>query len=434
MFYLALSWAAVQVTSPANVGLILVANAIPRAVLLSLGGVLVDRAGPKRLIISSDSTRVLVMLAMAAVTVAAEPGVALLTVLALVFGVVDGFFLPAVAAAPPYVAPASTMTRIQALKTFVSRASMFVGPPLAAGLVLIGGTGMAFAGIAVLCAFSVGLLAATTMRRPAESEVADASVDTGLGDDVEPPPHAVAHGGTELTLTGAETATETSPEVPRKPGRGRVRAWASELTGGFRALRSLPTVATLVALVALIELGFSGPMTAGPALLANEHGWGAGGAGILLGAFGAGASAAALLLATRGAPRRSGPLIPAGLALIAVSMILIGLGDRFGLGQPAELVAAGVFAAIAGFGSGIFGTVTHTALVTLTPITQLGRVMAVVVLAAEAVMPISLAATGWAAEMVTAEITFAGGGALVLLAALLALASGRVRAIAQPTG
>src|SRR4029453_17807456 len=54
IYLVTLAWVAVQTTSPVNVGLILVAGAIPQAALLLIGGVFVDRLGPKPTIIASN--------------------------------------------------------------------------------------------------------------------------------------------------------------------------------------------------------------------------------------------------------------------------------------------------------------------------------------------------------------------------------------------
>ena len=96
IYLVTLAWVAVQTTTPANVGLILVAGAIPQAALLLVGGVFVDRIGPKLTIIASDVLRTLIMVVFAIVVAGGEVKPLLLGALAVMFGVVDGFFLPAV--------------------------------------------------------------------------------------------------------------------------------------------------------------------------------------------------------------------------------------------------------------------------------------------------------------------------------------------------
>ncbi|MYS48683.1 MFS transporter, partial [Streptomyces sp. SID6013] len=67
VFFLALSWAAVQNGTPAQAGLVTAVSAVPRALLMLGGGVVADRLGPRRVVIGSDTVRCLTVLAVAAV-------------------------------------------------------------------------------------------------------------------------------------------------------------------------------------------------------------------------------------------------------------------------------------------------------------------------------------------------------------------------------
>ncbi|MZG12472.1 MFS transporter, partial [Streptomyces sp. SID5914] len=57
VFFLALSWAAVRQGSPAEAGIVTAVSAVPRALLMLGGGVVVDRLGPRRVVIGSDAVR-----------------------------------------------------------------------------------------------------------------------------------------------------------------------------------------------------------------------------------------------------------------------------------------------------------------------------------------------------------------------------------------
>ncbi|WP_163569207.1 MFS transporter [Fodinicola feengrottensis] len=91
VWYVALSWAAVQQSTPAVAGVIVSVSALPRLLLMLFGGPLVDRYGPRRLMIGSDLLRVVVSVAAAGVALW-QPTIALLVVVALVFGAVDAVF------------------------------------------------------------------------------------------------------------------------------------------------------------------------------------------------------------------------------------------------------------------------------------------------------------------------------------------------------
>jgi MFS family permease len=104
VWYVALSWSAVRLTSPAAAGAIMAVSALPRLAFLLLGGALVDRSDSRRLMIGSDLLRCAVAL-IAAVLASGRPGVALLVAVALVFGAADAVFLPAAATVAPRLLP-----------------------------------------------------------------------------------------------------------------------------------------------------------------------------------------------------------------------------------------------------------------------------------------------------------------------------------------
>ncbi|MFD0427732.1 MFS transporter [Streptomyces zhihengii] len=120
-YFVALGWAAQKVAGPAQVGLVMAVGAIPRAILMLGGGVIADRFGPRRVVISSDAVRAVVILAAAAALAFSTPGLWLLVVLALVFGVVDALFMPAVGAMPPRLTGRDQLMRVQSLRNLVQR-------------------------------------------------------------------------------------------------------------------------------------------------------------------------------------------------------------------------------------------------------------------------------------------------------------------------
>ncbi len=100
VYYIALSWAAVQQGSPAQAGAVMAVSAVPRALLMLGGGVIADRFGPRRVVIGSDLVRCAAGLSVAALLFLTSPGLWPLALLAVVFGTVDAVFMPAVGAPP----------------------------------------------------------------------------------------------------------------------------------------------------------------------------------------------------------------------------------------------------------------------------------------------------------------------------------------------
>jgi MFS family permease len=392
IYLVTLAWVAVQTTTPANVGLILVAGAIPQAALMLVGGVFVDRIGPKLTIIASDVLRTLIMVVFAIVVAGGEVMPLLLGALAVLFGVVDGFFLPAVNSAPRYLVGRDAITRIVAAKTIVARGAEFAGAPLGSWLLVVASAAAAFWVNAWLFAVSVVLLAMTRMAIPPEEDA--------RGQDV--------------------------PDVEPSPKQPVLSVWA-DLRAGIRLIRGYRTLATLLTVVFVAELGFSGPMIAGVPLLANETGWGVRTVGWVLGGFGFGAAAGAGFLLWRRNIRHTGFVALFGLTAMGFSVVGLGLLPALELPTSASLVAAGLLGLSSGLGAGFYGTLVTSAVLQLAPTGQIGRVMGALSFSSLAAVPITYALTGLLTEVSNARVPFLIGGLLILLVATLAFASPELR-------
>ncbi|MFD0593712.1 MFS transporter [Catellatospora coxensis] len=138
VWYVALSYSAVQLASPGAAGAVLAVSALPRLALLLFGGAIVDRYGPRRLMIGSDVARGAIALATAALALA-QPSVALLVVVALLFGLADALFLPAAGAMLPRLLSPAQLTGGLALSGLTARLALTVGAPLGGLLLPLGG-------------------------------------------------------------------------------------------------------------------------------------------------------------------------------------------------------------------------------------------------------------------------------------------------------
>jgi MFS family permease len=397
IYLVTLAWVAVQTTTPANVGLILVAGAIPQAALMLVGGVFVDRIGPKRTIISSDVLRTLIMIVFAVVVAAGEVNPWLLAALAVMFGLVDGFFLPAVSAAPRYLVPDESVTRVVAAATIVSRGAEFAGAPLASWLLVVASAAVAFSVNASLFAVSVVMLAITRMAITQQAPGVAASPHAGLSSK-----HAL------------------------------LSVWA-DLAEGIRLIRGYGTLRTLLIVVFVVELGFGGPMIVGVPLLANETGWGVRTIGWVLGGFGLGAAAAAGFLAWRKNIRHTGRAALIGLTAMGLSVVCLGVLPWVGPPASAAFAIAGFLGLIAGVGAGFYGTLVTSAVLQLAPTAQIGRVMGALTFSNRAAVPVTFALTGLATDLSNAQVPFLVGGLLVLLAAGVVFVNPNVRRLSMTT-
>ncbi|MGV9392322.1 MFS transporter [Streptomyces olivaceus] len=379
VFYLALSWAAVQRGSAAEAGVVTAVSAVPRALLMLGGGVVVDRLGPRRAVIGSDAVRCAAVLAVAVLLFATDPGLWLLALLALVFGAVDALFLPAVGALPARITAKDQLARVQGMRGLAVRFAAVVGAPLGGLGVAVGGSAAAFALAGLLIAVSVPLLVCVRMRElPADDAV------------------AAAEGGT---------------------------AWR-DLRDGLSYVRRHRVLGPLMLVIALGDLGFVGPLNVGLTLLADERGWGASGMGWVLAGFGAGAGAAALLLTVRGRVPRAGYVVAGALVPGAAA---IGA-----LAQAPSLPAAVGTALLIGLLAGLSGALCGALLQTQADPGHLGRVTAVAGIVSLGIAPLSMPLSAAAIGVWGTGPVFAASAGVCGLGGVVALCTPGVRRAELP--
>ncbi|MGW6560671.1 MFS transporter [Streptomyces hydrogenans] len=376
VFYLALSWAAVSGGTPAQAGLVMAVAAVPRALLMLFGGVIADRLGPRRVVIASDTVRCLVTLGLAASLFLASPGLWALAAVALVFGVVDALFLPAVGALPPRVADRDQLARVQGMRGLAHRMGAVVGAPLGGLAIAVGGTATAFGVAGLLFALSLPLLAALRLRPlPREEEAREGTAPRGLAD-------------------------------------------------GLRYLRGHPVLGPLMIVVLLSDLGFVGPLNVGLAVLSEQRGWGASGIGWVLAGFGVGAGGASLLLTVKGHVPRTGLVMGWTMVIGAVSIGALAQLPRL---APAVLVALTI-----GLLAGLSGALCNALIQTECDPAYLGRVSAVAGLGSLGIAPLSFPLTGAAIGVWGPGPVFAVSAAVCALAGVYGLAVRAVRRAELP--
>lgn len=378
VYFVALGWSAQKAAGPAEVGLVMAAGALPRALLMLGGGVVADRFDLRRVILGSDALRCVLLLAVAAGIALTAPALWLLVTVALVFGAVDALFVPAVGALPPRITGPGQLARVTGMRSLSMRFGQIAGPPLGGLAMGFGGAAAAFTVAGLLFALSLPLLL-TVRIRPLEAR------------------------GTK------------QPE----PGT----AW-QDLLDGLRYIRRHRLIGPLIAAGAICELGLIGTLNVGMVLLNAERGWGPSGYGWIVGGFGAGAAAGAALLTVVGRLPRAG-LMLAGTGLV-------GCAGAAAVALVPSLWAAAVLAAVVGLGVGVYGSLNNALVQTAADPACLGRVTSVVMLTMVGLAPLSYPLVGAAIGAWGTAPVFAGCGAFAGLGVVIALASGAVRRAELP--
>jgi Major Facilitator Superfamily len=380
---IALPWLALVLTGSAlALGGAMALMAIPRAVLMTFGGVAVDRFSPRRVMLGSNAVRLVAVAALGAVVLAGQADLWMLYAFALVFGVADAFFFPAQTAIVPELVSDAQLPRANGIVQGTAQVSVLVGP-VAAGLVIaaLGGGAAAAtsAGIGVALLFDAATFVvslATLLFIKPRAHVAQ--------------PH--------------DSILDSIREAARF-------IWSSK---GMRAM-ILVSLAANFLIVGPFEVGM-------PFIAYARLPEGAAAFGLITAAFGAGSLVGLLAGSILPAPRpaRFGavvilPMAVAGLALATLS-------------AATTTIAAAGLTAVAGIALGYTNLLSITWIQRRIPQALMGRVMSLLITGSVGLVPVSMFLAGFAVQL-NVDATLLGAGVGMTLVALTAVASSAVRNI-----
>jgi MFS family permease len=176
-------------------------------------------------------------------------------------------------------------------------------------------------------------------------------------------------------------------------------------------------VRALLFLTAALNFAFTGPVSVGLPYLANSRFEGGSIAlGLLFSAFGAGAVSGALLAGSLRHVARLGLVVLLIAVVMGVAEALVGLAPNVWI---AMVIGAGI-----GLGIGFLNVRVIAWLQARTPEQMRGRVMSLIMLSGVGLAPFSLAIAGAIIDLGAVTLAFAVGGAIIVAAALVGLASG----------
>ncbi len=373
---IAVAWLVLQLTgSSLALGSVLVVQALPRAILMMVGGAAVDRLSARTTMLASMGLRAASVGLLAALVLAGRTQMWEVYVIAAVFGVVDAFFWPARSSILPRVVATEELEAGNAVLNVTAQLAVILGPVLAGVVVAAFGTGWGFAGDAMF--FLLGVLFVAWLPRAARAAAGD----------------------------GAHAAGGLAQQI----AAGLRYAWADL---GIR-------VALIV--IAVVDFGANGALAVGlPTLAHGKLAAGAGGLGILFGSWGVGATAGALGAGFFPPPRRMG-------LLIILLCVWLGLGMA-GVGLVPSLLPAAVLMGVSGIGTGVVNTYAVSWLQRRIEPRMQGRVMSIVMFASTGLTPLAYAASG-AIASVNPTVLFVAAGGMMLLCAMGTGASRRVRSL-----
>ncbi len=385
---IALAWLVISLTgSGLALGTVLIAVAVPRALLLAPFGVVADRRPTRSLMLVAHLTRGAIVALIAVLVAAGMATIPVLVALSVVFGVADALYPPAQQAFLPRAVGADRLPSANALLQGTMQLVSIVGPPLAAVAIALTGTGIAFgvdAASFVVAAALIGLIAGGSTvairRSPGEA---------GSAGDPEPSADPAAEDGSE--------------------------SFAGALRAGIAYVAGDPAIRTMMLVSLVLNFALVGPAEVGMAWLARiRFDAGPAGLGVMAAGFSAGALAGTILGGNSRLDRQ-GRIVVGGVVIAGLAVICVGVVSSL----PAVVVAMAVLGIVIGYTN----VIAVSWLQARTTPDLLGRVMSLVMLMSFGIAPLSIAIAGALID-IDATAMFVGAGVIVLAAALMATAMG----------
>ncbi|KJL18546.1 Enterobactin exporter EntS [Microbacterium oxydans] len=357
LWTIALAWTAVQVASPAVAGLIVAAGTVPRAVILLFGGVIADRADPRRVMLVFNVLRVGVLVAVSLWVLATPPTVTVLLFAAIAFGICDAFYEPSAGTIARQLVRAADLPSYGAAAQTASRLGTMGGAA-------IGGFIVAHAGLA-----------------------GSASVNA-----------------LTFTLVVAFIAIWLRPRF--RLVRAEKESALRGIARGFAHLSDSPTTRTLVIALSGLNLAVGPAIGIGLALRAHAEGWGAQAVGLFEALLGLGAALGAISV-VKWRPSHEARGGFRALVIQGAGIIALGIGPAWSVA-----IAAFVIGATAGYAS-VLLSATFSATVDTA---YLGRMSSLTRLGDDCLMPLAMAGFGALASSTALWVPFTlFGGAMMAL-------------------
>ena len=364
-------WLVLKLTGdPLALGAVLAVGAIPRAVVMLLGGAITDRLSPRRIMLASDVIRLFWFLVMFVLVGTGQIQVWMLYLSSFIGGILSGLFIPASNSIIPTLVPQEYLQAGNSIFQGSSQLIGFIGPALA-GL--------------VIGAFGGGLQA----------------IALAYGIDV------VSFIASVVTLWLMHSKHSGSA------ARSKENVWQSIGTGIHSAWRDSFLRLGFI-LIAFANLFFAGPLLVGIPVLASQR-------------LPEGATAYGLILAAYAGGNLLGIILSGALPKLSpdrAKVFTLGLFTLFGLGMIAlgQITATWMGFAlmlVMGTGNGYLSITLITAIQHRTPRELLGRTMGLVMLANLGLLPISQFLSGALSSWNVSFLMAAGGTGMLLLAVWL---------------
>ena len=376
-YMIALPWLVLQLTGDSlAMGTVLALSAIPRALLMLVGGALTDRFSPRSLMLASNAVRFLLVSLLTILVFTNSVEMWMIYTLAILFGVADAFFYPAQSSMAPQLVNKDHLQAANSLIHGTMMLTMLAGPVLA------------------------GLLIAALGDGHAESSMKGIAVAFGLD--------ALTFLISLITLAFIKTPQNTSTEASENI--------IESIRSGLNFVWNDVPLRAFFFVVAAVTFFFNGPFNIGVPLLADTRfPEGAVAYGTILSTWGAGSLVGMALagMLPRPDPKRMGTVL---LSLVSA----MGIGLAF-LGVSASTFIAAVIGLMLGSVNGYINVFFTTWVQSRAPKAFIGRLMSLLMFSSTGLFPVSMALAGAVSRVDVTLLLTVSGGIVALLGLVMTL-------------
>ena len=386
----ALPWLVLKLTGSAlALGLVVALMGIPRAVFILLGGAMVDRYSPKRVLMISKIANAVLLGLVSGFVLGVEPGATwhlgpaltvvmgprvILTIIgafAFCIGLAQAFGIPSGTAMMPHALPPEHLQAANGMLMGLRQLSMLVGPLIAALLIAVAGNGAGAVADARGLAWAFGLDCISF-------------------------------------LVSAWTLSRVALRVTARP-EGDKQSVLRSIGAGLRMVWDDVALRLCFTYWGIVTLFIGGSMQVALPVLANDTQHGASALGVLLGASGAGSLLGMAAATVAGKRLRFASFGTTLLLADAVSGLLL-----FPVGSVHSTWLAAFLLLVLGVLQGFLQITVYTWIQRRVPTHMIGRTMSIFMFIFMGMAPLSAAATGWLLTFVPLPQLFMGGGALLV--------------------
>lgn len=384
-YMIALPWLVLQLTGDSLVmGTVLALSAIPRALLMLVGGALTDRFSPRSLMLVSNAARFILVSLLMGLVFADRVEMWTLYMLAVLFGIADAFFYPAQSSMVPQLVKKDYLQVANSLIHGTMMLAMLAGPVLAGLLIVLLGDGHSESANMQGIAAAFGLDALTFL----------VSLITLLFIKMEP-----------------AVSTRTDENILESIRSGLNFVWNDVPLRAFFFV------------VATVTFFFNGPFNIGVPILADTRfPEGAVAYGTILSTWGAGSLVGMALAGVLPRPnaKRMGAVLLGLVSVMGIGLALLGI-------STSTIFAAAIGLALGSL-NGYINVFFTTWVQSRAPKAFIGRLMSLLMFASTGLFPVSMALSG-AASRADVTLLLTVSGTIVALLGLLMSLNPSVRAM-----